>query len=171
MTETEMMEVWTKLATPGAEHHLLGRYTGQWKVHMKSWMDPNQPAMESDGEATFGSMFDGRIRTEKFVGDAMGMPFEGFAMTGYDNFQQKFWLTWSDNMSTGLMYCGEGTLSPDKKVITYLGTMDKPTTGEKGVKTKYIYRLLDDNHFVFETYEQRQGVDVQTMEIDYQRQK
>jgi len=36
----EAMEVWQKLATPGAPHKVLARMAGTWKAKMKSWMEP-----------------------------------------------------------------------------------------------------------------------------------
>jgi hypothetical protein len=170
MTETEMMAIWTKLATPGAEHELLGRYVGEWKVVMKGWMDPHQPPTEGKGRASIAALHGGRVRTEKFGGEMMGMPFEGWGMVGFDNATQKYWMTWTDNMSTGLMYSAEGALSPDKKTLTYFATMDKPATGEKNVRVKYVYRLIDDNHFDFESYELPKTGEIKTLEIHYTRQ-
>ncbi len=169
MTETEMMAIWTKLATPGAEHKLLNRYTGTWTVKMKGWMDPSQPPSVGEGKATIKTILGGRVRTEEFVGDIGGMPFEGWGMNGYDNATQKYWMSWNDNMSTGLMYSADGALSPDQKVLTFYGTMDKPTTGEKGVKVKYVYRLLDGNKFDFEAYELPKSGEIKTLEIHYTR--
>ena len=34
------MEVYKKLATPGAPHKLLARMAGSWTTRTKSWMDP-----------------------------------------------------------------------------------------------------------------------------------
>ena len=51
---------------------------------------------------------DGRVLIEEVTSSMMGMPFTGHGMTGYDNVTGKYWSTWTDSMSTGLMV-SEGT--------------------------------------------------------------
>ena len=48
-----MMEVYTKLATPGAPHKALARMAGTWNAKMKSWMEPDKPPMESTQVDTY----------------------------------------------------------------------------------------------------------------------
>ena len=49
----EMMEAYQKLAIPGEPHKMLARWEGSWDVRMKSWMEPDQPPMESKGTAEY----------------------------------------------------------------------------------------------------------------------
>ncbi len=170
MTFPEMMEVWTQNATLGAEHKLLARYVGDWDVIMKSWIDPSQPPMESTGRSTFSMILDGRIRTEDYEGDAMGMPFKGWGLTGFDNLTQKFWMTWADTMSTSIWCSQQGAFSDDKKVLTFPGIVNKAVDREVGVKMKDVYHYLSGGHFIFETWESRaDGTDRKTLEIHYTR--
>lgn len=169
MSEQETMEAWMKLATPGKEHAVLGRQAGEWNVELTTWMNPAAPPTQGTGTASLKTILGGRVQIEEFHGDFNGMPFEGFGMMGYSNYRRKFWHTWTDNMGTGL-YHGEGTASADGKVITMRGKSDRPAQNLKDVEMKAVYRFLNDNHHVFETYDiGPDGKDVRTMEIVYRR--
>lgn len=45
----EMMEIYTKLATPGEPHKLFASLTGSWTTKTKEWMDPKKQFVESTG--------------------------------------------------------------------------------------------------------------------------
>jgi hypothetical protein len=170
MNFTETMEVWTQNATPGAEHKLLARFTGEWNVFMQSWIDPSQPPVESVGISRIQMMLDGRIRSEDYEGDATGIHYKGWGMTGFDNLTGKFWMTWADNMSTGLWCSHDGVLSADKKILTFTGTMNKAVGRVMGVKMKDIYRFISGDQFIFEAWEEDSpGHDRKTLEILYRR--
>ena len=49
----------------------------------------------------------------------MGTPFTGHGMTGYDNVTGKYWSTWTDSMSTGIMV-SEGSCDAEG-VCTFIG--------------------------------------------------
>ena len=63
----------------------------------------------------------------------MGAPFAGHGTMGYNNVTGKYWSTWNDNMSTGLML-SEGTCDTQGKTCTFTGTWDDPV--KKGAKVK-----------------------------------
>jgi len=169
MTEQETMQEWMKLAQPGKKHEMLKRHEGEWNVTMRSWMQPGEPPTEGKGTARYKMILGGRVMTEEFHGDFMGMPFEGHGMIGYDNYRGRWWQTWNDNMGTGI-YKGEGTGSPDGKVITIIGKSDRPAQNLKDLEMKGIYRFPNDNLHIFETYDKGpDGKDIKTMEIEYRR--
>jgi hypothetical protein len=85
-----VMEVWQKLATPGAPHKLLARMAGTWNAKMKSWMEPDKPPMESTGTSETKMIFGGRFLHMDYTGDMMGSPFTGLGITGYDNPTRKY---------------------------------------------------------------------------------
>ena len=45
----EMMEVYTKLGTPGVPHKALASMVGNWAAKVKSWCEPSNSPMESTG--------------------------------------------------------------------------------------------------------------------------
>ena len=111
----------------------MAKEVGTYDVAMKSWQDAAAPPMESTGVATRTLMFGGRIMIEDFESDFMGMPFTGRGMTGYDNVSGKYWSTWMDSMSTGLMM-SEGTCD-GKGACTFTGSYNDPiANGPKAIR-------------------------------------
>jgi hypothetical protein len=106
-----------------------------------------------------------------FSGNFMGMPFEGQAITGYDNFQKKFISTWVDNMGTGIMKM-EGTWDDASKSITYTGKMVNPANG-KECKMREVYKYIDDNTELMEMYgpDSKTGKEFKNMEIKLTKKK
>lgn len=98
-----MMEAWQKAMTPGPQHAQLAASVGTWDVASTWWMEPGKEPEKSTGTAERTMILGGRVMVEKFNGNMMGQPFEGMGTTGFDNVTQKWWGTWSDSMSTGLM--------------------------------------------------------------------
>jgi hypothetical protein len=170
MTEQEAMEIWMKMATPGAEHQMLASQVGKWNAAVKTWMAPGAPANESAGTATISMLLDGRIKHEDFHTDMGGMSFDGFGMIGFDNFTRKFWMTWADNMSTALMVM-QGELSSDGKTLTFTGKINKSVQNQKDVPITCAYKYISDSHHVFESWEYTgTPQEFKTLEIQYTRQ-
>jgi hypothetical protein len=169
MSEQETMEAAKTLAKPGKEHELLRKHAGEWNVIIKTWMNPGEPPMENKGTSRTRMILDGRVLAEEFKGDFEGTPFEGYGMLGYDNYRNRWWQTWNDNWSTGIFHAF-GTPGPDTRTVTMTGKSDRAMQDRKDVETKSVYRFLNDNEHVFETYDVApDGHDIKTMEIHYRR--
>ena len=97
------MEAYMKAGALGPQHEAMAKHVGTYDVAIKSWMDPAAPPMESKGMAIRTLHMGGRVMHEEFQGDMMGMPFTGLSRSGYDNVSGKYWSTWTDSMSTGIM--------------------------------------------------------------------
>jgi len=147
----KMMELWQKVATPGAPHAAMAKMAGDWTSHMKMWMDPKAPPSESDGTTTGKMLMDGRYLESEHQGTMMGMPFQGIGLLGFDNNRQRYQYTWIDNMGT-VITTADGPAS-DGKTITLDGKMDEPTTGEKDKPFRYVFKLTDDDHYTMEGYD------------------
>jgi hypothetical protein len=96
------MDAMMKAMTPGAPHKLLGELAGEWTFTNKMWMDPSAPPTESTGSASYRLIMGGRYLQMEQRGMFAGMPFEGVGTMAFDNVTQKYYLSWIDNMSTGL---------------------------------------------------------------------
>jgi hypothetical protein len=114
------MDAYMKAGTPGAPHKAMAATVGTYEAKVKSWHEPGKPPMEETGTATRSMTLDGRVLVEDFKGSMMGMPFTGHGMRGYDNVTGKYWSTWTDSMSTGLML-SEGTCDA-KETCTFKGS-------------------------------------------------
>jgi hypothetical protein len=159
------MEAYMKAATPGAEHRWLAETAGEYTMKVKSWHEPGKPAEEAPGTATRKMMLDGRVMSEDVTSSMMGRPFAGHGMTGYDNVTGKWWSTWTDSMSTGVMV-SEGSCKV-KDSCTFTGSWNDPI--KKGpVKARMTTRWTSPTVEVFEMYGPgRDGKEMKMMEITY----
>lgn len=169
MDRQAMMEVYQKLGTPGAPHKILEGLAGRWNAKVRSWMEPDQPPMESKGSCEQKMILGGRFLWQEFKGDMMGTPFTGIEVTGYDNHTKKYISTWMDSMSTSIMFF-EGDASADRKTIIQESRYDDPVRGP--MKWRAVTKIADKNTFVFEMYNAgMKGEEVKSMEITYTRKK
>ncbi|MBI1950062.1 MAG: DUF1579 domain-containing protein [Acidobacteria bacterium] len=159
------MEAYIKAGTPGVQHEWLASTAGIYTLKIKSWHEPGGPAMEEAGTATRKTMLDGRVVTEDLKSTMMGTPFTGHGMMGYDNVTGKYWSTWMDSMSTGLMV-NEGSCDA-KKACTFTGSWNDPI--KKGpVQARMTTRWTSPTTQVFEMYGPgKDGKEMKMMEITY----
>ena len=144
-----MMEVYKKLAIPGAPHKSLAGMVGSWNTKSKHSMDPDQPPMESTGTCEQKMILGGRYLQQEWTGDMMGSTFTGINLMGYDNHTKKYVSIWIDSMSTGIYYF-EGTASRDGKIITQECRYDDPIKGP--MIWRSITKFVDDDTVMYEMY-------------------
>jgi hypothetical protein len=159
------MEAYMKAGTPGPPHKAMAGTVGTYDVKVKSWQAPGGPAMEETGTATRSMVLDGRVLMEDFKGSMMGMQFTGHGMRGYDNVTGKYWATWMDSMSTGMM-TSQGTCDA-KNTCTFTGTHNDPI--KKGpVSSRMTSRWTSPTTEVFEMYGPgKDGKEFKMMELTY----
>jgi hypothetical protein len=97
----------------------------------------------------------------------MGMPFTGQSMTGYDNVSGKYWATWIDSMSTGMMV-SRGTCAADRS-CEFVGTYNDPIQGGP-VESRFKTWWTDPNTQKFEMYGPgKDGKEMKMMEMTYKK--
>ncbi|MCK7591166.1 DUF1579 domain-containing protein [Subsaxibacter sp. CAU 1640] len=165
----EEMKAWEASMKPGEQHKWLASMDGYWNAKVKMWMDPSQPATESDATTKNEMIMNGLYQRSSHTGDMMGMPFHGESITGYDNVNKKFVATWIDNMGSGIMYM-EGTYNDAAKTLTLTGNMTDPMTG-KDMKVKEKLTVKSPDTHIFEMYMVQGDQEMKTMEIVYTRAK
>ena len=173
--ETEAMMAY---ATPGKEHELLAKLAGKWSYTGKMWMEPSSQPIAMTGKAEFKMVLGGRYRMDETKGDPVaelgGQPFTGISYTGFDNFKKKYFSTWIDDMSTGIL-AQEGTVSKDGKEFVYHGEQPdlmEYTGKNKMLKMRSTETRRDDDHFTFSFYmPDPDGKEYKMMQLDYTRQK
>jgi hypothetical protein len=166
MTEKQKaeMEAWQKLASPGEAHKKLNSCVGTFDAKVKMWMAPGAPADESMGVDEAKWILDGRFVQDTFTGTAMGMPFTGLGMTGYDNHQKKYVGTWQDTWSTHIQTM-KGDMDSSGKVLTMTSTIFDPMQ-QKDKKIRQVTRYVDDKTHTFEVFEPgADGKEFRSMEI------
>ena len=160
------MDAYMKAGTPGAPHQALASTVGTYDLKIKHWHQPNAPAMEETGTATRAMALDGRVLVEQFKSSMMGMPYTGHGMTGFDNVTGKYWSTWSDSMSTGLMV-SEGSCDDQGKTCTFMGTWNDAIK-KAPVKARMTIRRTSPTTEVFELYGPgKDDKEFKMMEITY----
>ena len=164
------MDAMMKAMTPGVQHKRLGELAGEWTFTNKMWMDPSAPPTESTGTSTNRLIMGGRYLQTEQRGVFSGMPFEGVGTMAFDNVTQKYYMSWIDNMSTGLMV-STGTYDPAKRAYTYLADMDDPTRPGIKLKTREVLTVIDANSHRIDWYQAEGGKETKTMEIVYTRKK
>ena len=159
------MEAYMKAGTPGAPHQALASSAGSYNLKNKSWHEPGGPAMEEAGTAKRTMMLGGRVLEEEVTSTMMGTPFTGHGMMGYDNVTGKYWSTWNDSMSTGLMVT-EGTCDA-QKTCTFTGTFNDPVK-KAPIKSRMTTKWLNPTTEVFEMFGPGpDGKEMKMMEITY----
>jgi len=159
------MEIYMKAGTPGAPHRELASTVGSYDLKIKSWPEPGAPAMEESGSATRTMALDGRVRVEEFACSMMGMPFTGHGVMGYDNVSGKYWHTWTDSMSTGVML-SEGSCDA-QQVCSFTGTYNDPIK-QGPVRARMTSRRTSPTTEIFEMYGPgKDGKETKMMEITY----
>jgi uncharacterized protein DUF1579 len=159
------MEAYQKAGTPGAPHQAMAGTVGSYDAKVKSWQAAGQPPMESTATATRSMALDGRVLVEEFKGSMMGTPFTGHGMQGYDNVSGKYWSTWNDSMSTGIMM-SEGTCDA-QKTCTFKGSWNDPIK-KVPVSSRMTSRWTSPTTEVFEMYGPgKDGKEMKMMEITY----
>jgi hypothetical protein len=168
--DPELMAKWAAFSTPGPDHKVLDTLVGKWTTHVKWWMDPAAAPQESDGSCETKWIMEGRYLQESDKGTAMGKPFEGMGLTGFDNLKKKYVGSWIDNCGTGIM-SSEGAFDAAKKTITFT------SQGPDLAMTKYVpMRMVDvlvdaDTHRMEMYGPDKSGKEFKTLEVAYTRAK
>ena len=153
-----------KAGTPGEMHTWLARGVGTWDAVVKMMM-PGEPSSESVGTLKIEMILGGRYQHGHFKGDMMGMPFEGFATTGFNNLTKMFEGSWIDSMSTATMTT-KGTLEGDKLILK--GEMIDPVKN-KPIKERQVMSCSGNDKMMAEFYHELDGKEVLVMSISYTR--
>ena len=106
--------------------------------------------MESTGTVERKWILGNRYIQEEVKATMMGMPFEGFGITGYDKLQKFYHSYWIDSMGTGT-WSMTGTADAAGKVFTYTGENFEPMAGQK-IKGRSTVELVDNNKHVMKMY-------------------
>lgn len=167
MSHEEMMEVYTKLATPGEPHKLFASLTGSWTTKTKEWMDPQKPAVESTGSADIKLLLGGRFLQQEITGSMHGKPYSGIWTVAYDNLLKQYVSTWIDTMSTQI-FIMNGTANADGKTITLTG--QHAEVGGGYMAHRAIWKIVDGNAQEFIMYGTHHGGDeMKMLEVIYTR--
>jgi hypothetical protein len=165
-----LVETWVQYAMPGEHHKLLERMAGEWKTHIEYRMTADSPVVESEGTCRRKWILGKRFLLEEFDGGNLGLPFQGLAIYGYDEFEKKYASVWVDTMNTA-MTTSKGTCEPPCDLISFVGTHGDPWTGKKR-SSRGVTRFIDETSHALELHESgADGREFKMLEIIYTRTK
>ncbi|HEY3245893.1 MAG TPA: DUF1579 domain-containing protein [Phycisphaerae bacterium] len=162
----KMKAMYIEAAKPVKEHEVLKQLEGRWKSEAKAyWEDPQHPEITS-GTVENRLILGGRFLLSDQQGTAMGMPFEGHWMIGFDKQKKKYVTVWVDNMGTGL-FPADGTADADGKVLTFTGSWPDPVMPMTH-DTRMVTTIVSPSKYTFEMYEKGpDGKEMKVMEVTY----
>jgi hypothetical protein len=152
MSPEEMMAAYMALGNPGEHHEELKMAVGEWEANTSFIMDPANPDQKEDGvgSCSVKMIMDGRFSKTKFDSDFMGIPFTGYAYSGYDNARKQHVSIWMDTMSTAIMYM-TGNKNEDGDLVMQ-GTTFAPGVGD--YEMRMVYHWDDENNWSQNFYDQ-----------------
>lgn len=164
-----MPEEWVKYGAPGENHKLLEPLVGKWNHKVQWWMGSQDQGHQSQGKNENKMILGGRFLVQVVKGSNKEQPFEGAGVIGYDNAKGEFQTVWLDNMATGMVK-GVGHYNASTKTIDENGTYTDPTIAEKERTYRAVWKLIDNDHYVYEMYNQsKDGKEFKTLEVSYER--
>jgi hypothetical protein len=167
----EMMKKWMEYATPTAQHKIFENMTGNWKFTSKFWETADSKPHESTGTSKMKLILGGRFLEHQTKGKAMGMPFEGLGITGYDNLKGKYDTVWLDSMGTGMMH-GTGTFDSKSQTLTDTGEYSCPESETKSREYRSEWKIIDKNNHVYAMWGAgTDGKEFKQMELVFKRAK
>lgn len=151
----------------GAEHQLLGRFTGTWKAYMTFWPEPGADPIVSQGTMKNGWTLGKRFLAQRFEASFLDTPFKGMGFFGYNTVDQRYEGFWVDTMSTAMTQ-ETGTFDERLQAFTMNGTVTNPMDGSE-MRKKTIITFDSNVQHTMTMYFGVPGTDdwVKTMQIIY----
>lgn len=171
--DADGMKRWQATTKTDFHHEKLGDWIGKWETESRMWMEGNdKPPATDKGNADISWLMDGRWLKIETAGSFAGMPnVKGFGVLGFDKYKSKYVGTWCDSWNTTLLNF-EGNFDHTDKALFLYGTMDEPMSNEHDKHVKYVWRLVDKDHLVFEIHDLAIGEgNTKVIEIGYTRKK
>lgn len=165
--EKAQMEAYVAAGTPGAPHAEMAKYVGDYDLKIKAWHKPGTEPTQDTGTATRKLILGGRVLVEDVDATMMGEAFSGHGMQGYENATGRYWSTWNDSMSTGIMV-SDGTCDA-KGACAFSGSWIDPVTKKKAT-SRLTTHWVDAKTELFEMYGPGpDGKEMKMMEMTYSK--
>jgi len=157
---------------PGIKHALLGSISGTW-----SYQDTKRSFVK--GMLIRKPIYDGRFYAVEITGGRLQVPvangkmkednYRQMEIEGYDNGRMKFVATSINNHIGSDIEMEVGTYDSVAKSFTYAGESELIP----GMKKQYqrVLKIIDNDHYVEEYYEDQNGKAIKVRELDYARVK
>jgi hypothetical protein len=167
-----MMKNMMEYGTPGPMHTMMASWNGTWKGETTMWEYDGATPQKSAGTAVNTMIMGGKYQSSKHSGTAMGMPFEGMSIMGYDNATKQFTSSWIDTWSTGVMNMA-GSWDESSITLTLAGKTPDINRPGKECSFREVFKVIDNNTQHMEMYgpDPKTGKEFKMMEIRMTRKK
>jgi hypothetical protein len=162
-----MMEKMKEFSTPSEEHKVLAGLEGNWNYTSTFWHGPDAKPEQSKGTSKMKMILGGRWLQHETKGQAMGMPYEGMGLWGYDKLEKEYISLWFDTMGTGVVE-GEGKFDSASQTFHEEGEFSCPIKG-KNQKYRSEWKIVDRNNMIFTMYNYEKKKEYKNMEMVYKR--
>ena len=159
---------WFNASLPGSEHaELFGHMLGEWATTMSWRMSPDSDPDVSTGTATNAPHMQ-RFVKQDFSGEMIpGLPFQGFALFGFNTTTGQYESVWCDNSTTAITTtCGS---KQDDGSILWTGSFVDPTNGEEHT-SKATLAFAGLNAMTYTVWDRSpEGIEFPSLQVDYTR--
>ena len=156
--------------TPGPGQARLEPMIGTFDVKIRTWLGPNQPAIESQGSSVNVWVLDQRFVQIMLSANVLGEPFNGIGYVAYDNVGKTYQIAWLDGGSTAMTVYRGGFLGAAKSA-TLKASVLNPVTA-KPTPLELRVSILDNGNHRSELWGQGAGTKMfKMMELQYTRTK
>lgn len=167
MTEAEMMEIMEASGRLGEEHEFLAQMVGDWAVETEMSMGPGTEMVSGTATASFRKALGGKLIVESFKGDFQGMAFEGMALMGYSNLDERHFSTWYDSMTTWGFH-SKGNRNDEG--VLHLSGKNKDMMTPNGRPYRMTMEMVGNNKMLFDMYDTGpDGKEFKTLHMTYTR--
>jgi hypothetical protein len=161
---------WVALSKPGTEHELLNLFVGSWDVKVSSWSEPKAAPQVSPGFSRSKWILGSRFVEERFDGLAVGVPYKGRGIMGYDAGAKQFTSVWMDSLNTAIAL-SKGEFSPDTRSFQLKGEVYDPLLGRDKETLTEIQLLSPDEYEITMTSTGPNGQRFRSLALNYRRAK
>ncbi|MFC5435277.1 DUF1579 family protein [Rhodanobacter umsongensis] len=157
----------TSAATPRTDSPCtrLASLSGHWTVRQSMWTDPAAPPVIDHGAATYAMVLGGH-HLQQNLRIASDKPFEGLGFIGYEDATGKYYSSWMDTHFSGIVLV-RGDYDASSRSYTFAGEM--ANKGGAPIPVREVMRIADNDHFVYEYYETRNGKEALAVSLQYTR--
>lgn len=151
LLEKDPVERHLDFNVPGKHHQKLGYFVGSWNTITKVWESgPYSDPVVFKGESVTRWILDKRFILKESKGIFMKKKWEGFGITGYDNFKKQYVGIWTDNMNTFIIPI-YGNFEPEGNRFVFYTKFDDSAGNIHDRQVKYIVTIFNRNKHVVET--------------------
>jgi len=165
--DQKAMELMAQYSTPGENHKFLDYFVGDWDSQVKYYTEPGAEPFTYKEQVTVQWILGGRFTYAQLKGNFMGIPYDVYVYTGYNNYKKEFFAIQLSTMGTGY-YLSTGFLDKTGKIRTDTAVVEDPAAGKINVKA--VTTLLDKNTYRYDFYVvDDKGKESLVMEVIYTR--